>query len=113
MNTNLELHTKYDTMLRVRTVCVIRIILTSPIASLLFGIALACYLSILVSLGDVLANTMAHVNWSERFSYAFSSLLHSSFIVQTIAVLITFASFAVLINSLRKIRVTFGSAQQV
>lgn len=121
---NNQLQTKYDIMSRVKMVRGMRTLLSSPVASGLFGIALACYLSIIVSLGDIFSNTMIYVNWSERFSYAFSSLLHSRIIVQTLAVLIVVASFAVLINSLRKIPVRrvfsylkisapFGSTQQI
>ena len=103
-------------MSRVRTVRGIRALVSSPVASTLLGIALALYLSLLVSIGDVVANTMAHLNWSERFSYAISSLLHSRIMVQTIAGLIAVVSFASLVNSLRKIPVRriffmFGSTQ--
>jgi|GEM_PF-3353257 len=100
-------------MTRVRTVRGVRAVLASPIASVICGLAFAFYLNVLVSLSDVLANTMAHVNWSERFSYVFSSLVHSRFIVQGVAVAMMIASCAVLVNCTRKIRFVFGSTQQV
>ncbi len=115
---NNESPSKCEIMLRVKTVRGVRALAASPLASGLLGIVLLSSLSIVVSIGDIFANTMAHVDWSERFAYAFSSLLHSRVIVQTIASLAVVASFLAFINSMRKIPVRkiffmFGSTQQV
>ena len=105
MNMSSELNIKYSILSRVRTVHMIRAILMSPFASVLFGIALAGYLCAIVSLGDVVSNTMSHVDWSQRFSYALSSLLHSRIIVQMIASLFVLTSLFAFFNILRRIPV--------
>ncbi len=110
--------TKADIMSRVRTVRSVRMLIASPLASGLLGLTLILCISVLVSVGDVVANTMTHVYWSERFTYAFSSLFHSRIIVQALAYLAILASFGVLFNSLRKISfrrffISFGSTQQI
>lgn len=111
---NHELQLKYDVMSRVRAVNTIRTLLSSPLMSALVGIALVLSLSIIVSIGDVIKNTMAHVDWSERFFYTYSSLIHSRLIVQTLITLTAFSSIALIINSIRTVRrVTFGSTQQI
>lgn len=116
MNTLNEFNIKYEVMTRVRTVRSIRAILMSPGASALIGITIVGYLSIIVSLGDVFANTMAHADWPNRLYYAFSSLVHSTFTVQTLAGLLVIIMLYVMVNSIRKIPVrkilfVFGSAQ--
>ena len=118
MNMNPESNVRNEIMSRVRTVRGVRGFFTSPLTSSLFGIALIACMSILVSLGDVFANTMAQGNWSERFSYAFFSFLHSRFIVQTLAGLILSTSSIAFISfirkmPLRKFGIPFGSTQQV
>lgn len=111
---NHELQLKYDVMSRVRAVNTIRTLLSSPLMSALVGIALVLSLSIIVSIGDVIKNTMAHVDWSGRFFYTYSSLIHSRLIVQTLITLTAFSSIALIINSIRTVRrVTFGSTQQI
>lgn len=107
--------TRSDVMTRVKTVRGVRTIVASPLATGLLGFALACYLSAIVSMGDILTNTMMHGGWSARFFYALSSLVHSRFIVQTLALLITLAVLRIAFKSLRKLWsfTPFGSAQQI
>lgn len=109
---------RYDVMIRVRTVRGVRSYVASPLVVGLCGVALVACMSVLVSLGDVFANTMAHVDWHERISYAFGSFFHSRFIVQTLGGLILSTSCIASINFMRKlpfrkIGMLFGSAQQV
>ncbi|HEY4504119.1 MAG TPA: hypothetical protein VJJ28_03380 [Candidatus Paceibacterota bacterium] len=113
MNINHQNKLRNDILSRVHTVHGVRAFLISPIANLLFLVILIFSLSICVSFGDVLANTWHHVDWSERFSYAFSSLIHSSILVQALAVLVIFACLSAIRNSLRKIRMSFGSARLI
>lgn len=105
-------------MSRIRTVRGVRGFFASPLTSSLFGVALAVCMSVLVSIGDVFTNTMAHVNWSERVSYAFSSFAHTRFVVQTLGALILSTACIACINLMkrfpfRKIGIPFGSTQQV
>lgn len=118
MNQNPEMHRKYEIMLRVRTVRGVRTFVASPLICGLFGIAFAAYLFVIISLGDIVANTMIYADWHARLSYAFSSLMHSRAIVQTLASLIALAAAGALFNSIRKIpfnkiRITFGRTQQI
>jgi hypothetical protein len=103
---------KYDVMLRVRTVRGFRVLVSSPLATGFCAAALIIYSSMIVSLGDVMTNTMAHAFWPERLAYACSALFHSGITVQTLALLIIFACMMVLINSLRKLRVPLYNISQ-
>jgi hypothetical protein len=94
---------EYEVMSRVRNVSALRLFIKSPISSGLLAAALIFFSSILVSLNDVLNNTMNYSSWSGRFSYASSSLMHTSWIVQIYALCILVACLMVCVNSLRKI----------
>lgn len=101
---NPEFQLKYEVMSRIKTVRNIWLFTTSPLAGAIFTTALIFCSSILVSFGDVVANMMAQVDWSERLSYVYSSLLHSRVIVQTMAILVVGSMLMLSINSVRRLR---------
>ena len=100
----------YEVMSRVKTVRGVRAFAASPWAGGVCAVALVSCASIIVSVRDVMTNTMAHVDWSERFFYAYSALIHSRIIVQALALLIILACTMVAVNSLRRLRFHFFSA---
>ncbi len=102
MNPDFQL--KYEVMSRIRTVRNIWLFTTSPLASALFAAALIFCSSILISFTDVLANIMTQVDWVDRFSYAYSSLLHTRIIVQTVFGLLILSGTMACVNSIRKLR---------
>ncbi|MDP3962661.1 MAG: hypothetical protein Q8Q03_02235 [bacterium] len=101
---NPEFQLKYEVMSRIKTVRNIWLFSTSPLAGVIFTAALIFCSSILVSFGDVVANMMMQVDWTNRLTYAYSSLLHSRVTVQALAILLAGSFLMVSINSLRRLR---------
>lgn len=102
--TEKEISFTNDLMVRIRTVRRFRAFMASPAASaLLAGIFLLCG-SIFVSIGDVIQNIMAQGEWGGRFSYAYSALMHSRFVVQALALLMMISCTMVFVRSFRLMR---------
>ncbi len=110
---------KYEVMSRIQTVRGVRAFATSPMASVFVLGALMMCSTAIVSISDIVSNIMAHADWGERFSYTFSSLLHTRILVQAFVLLIFAACFATFIHAFDaiiallpwKIRI-FGSRQK-
>ena len=96
--------------MRVNTVRQLRRINASPLMSGLVTAILIGVSSSVVSLNDIVRNTMNNVDWTSRFSYAFSSLIHSRLIVQSLVLLILFSCIMVVINLWKT--ANFGSGQR-
>ncbi len=77
-----------EVLSRVRTVQRIRAFLASPASSATLVVVFLACASIFVSFGDIARNLMMHSEWSGRFSYTYSSLMHTRVIVQIFAGLI-------------------------
>lgn len=105
--TTQEMRRRDDIMSRVRTVGGIRMFTSSPMAGACSAIIFMVFTTVVVSVRDVMNNIMAHAEWGGRLSYTFSSLLHSRFIVQALAVLMIISCAMVLLRSMRHLKSPF------
>lgn len=94
-----------ELMNRVRTVRIVRSLLGSPLAGAFFAAVFLVCISIFVSIGDVVRNILVQGEWSGRFSYTYSSLMHSRITVQILACLTLISFLIMLARSVRHIRV--------
>lgn len=99
-----EMRRTDDIMSRVRTVGGIRAFTSSPMAGACLAIVFLVSTTVVVSVRDVMSNIMAQAEWGGRLSYAFSSLLHSRFIVQALALLVLVSCTMVLFRSMRHLK---------
>ncbi len=102
--TTLEIDRRSYLMSRVRTVRSIRAFMASPLSSACMAILFVTISCVLVSIGDVTHNIMAHGEWSGRLSYVYTSLMHSRIIVQALVFFTIVSCFMVLVRSAFKLR---------
>jgi hypothetical protein len=93
-----------DVLSRVRTVRRIRAFFASPASSATLVIVFILCASILVSFGDIVHNIMSQTEWGGRFSYTYSSLVHSRIAVQILAGLTSLSCLALLYKILFRLR---------
>lgn len=105
-----EMQRNEEIMNRIRTVRMTRAFFASPFAPVALALVFFVCTSVVVSVGDVMHNIMVQGEWSGRLSYAYSSLLHSRIIVQTLALLIVISCLMVIRRSLPKLRSQLSSA---
>jgi len=101
--------TNKDTVImnRIKTVHTTRAYGSSPMFAALCTGFFLFVMSIVVSLGDVIRNTMGHGEWSGRFSYTYTSFISSRFIVHALAFLIALSCLLMFYRSLRSFRLPF------
>lgn len=100
-------HTMYKNetlMSRIRTVNEVRSFASSPLAGACLAMLFLIITSVMISVGDVVHNVMVQSEWGSRFSYIYSSILHSEIIVQALAALTFISCLMVLYRSLRRLK---------
>jgi hypothetical protein len=102
-----ELRRKEDIMSRVRTVGGLRTFMGSPMAGACLAAIFLVVGAVVVSVRDVVSNIMAQAEWGGRFSYTYSSLMHSRMIVQVLAFFIVMSCGLILFRSVRHLRNPF------
>ena len=103
MNMNLENQISSDVMLRIRTIYRIKKIALSQYTNNILLCALLAYLFFVVSVIDVLSNTVSNHSIFGGISYFLNSLLHSQLLVQILSIIIILASIRMVVNLLRKL----------
>jgi hypothetical protein len=93
-----------EVLSRVRVVRRVRAFLASPAASAVVTISILLCASIFVSFGDIIRNIMLHTEWSGRFSYTYSSLMHARMAVQVFAGLTSVSLLVLCVRLLLRIR---------
>lgn len=103
MNMNLENQISSEVMLRIRTIYRIKKIALSQYTNNILLCALLAYSFFVVSIIDVLSNTISNHSVLGGISYFFSSLIHSQILVQVLSAMIFTASLRMIVNLLRKL----------
>lgn len=106
MNMNLENQMSSEVMLRIRTIYRIKKIALSQYTNNIILCSLLAYSFFLVSIVDVLTNTVSNHSLLGGINYFFTSFIHSQLTVQFLSIIIFLASIRMVVNLLRKLSST-------
>lgn len=106
MNMNLEKQISEEVFLRIRTIYRIKKIAFSQYTNSVLLCALLAYSFFVVSVMDVLINTVSSHSVLGGINYFFTSLIHSQLLVQFLSVMIFLASIRMVVNLFRKLSST-------
>ncbi len=91
-------------MSRIETVNQVRNFLMSPISTATLVVAFLLCGTIFVSFADIIRNIMLQAEWGGRFSYTYSSFLHTRMVVQVLAVLTSISCLLLLAKIMLRLR---------
>lgn len=106
MNMNLEKQISEEVFLRIRTIYRIKKIAFSQYTNSVLLCVLLVYSFFVVSVMDVLINTVSSHSVLGGINYFFTSLIHSQLLVQFLSAMIFLASIRMVVNLFRKLSST-------